>query len=151
MPIISSQIVSQTVQIDGRKSVTEQHRGHNFVTYEVNYIADADLDINAVLAARAIAIGEEIDRRELIAIEAAKFELPLSQIEFLKRFTKEERTAVYQAKRDDVEVEDVWNFVMAAKDGIHLGNPLTLYGLAVLEAKGLIAVGRAVIIGTLND
>ena len=150
MPIISSQIVSQTPQVDGRVSVTERHTDHNGADHDVSYLAAADMDIYAVLSARAAKMGAEIDRREAVEAESNNFEIPLSQVEFLKRFTQLERKAVYEAKRTDSEVEDVWNFVTTAVNGIRLSNPLTIYGLSLLESKGLIAAGRAAEIGATN-
>lgn len=150
MPIISSQIISEVTQADGRISVTERHTDHNGADHDVLYLAAADMDIQAVLSARGAKMGAEIDRREAVEAEASNFEIPLSQVEFLKRFTQLERKAVYEAKRTDSEVEDVWNFVATAVNGVRLSNPLTIYGLNLLESKGLIAPGRAAEIGAVN-
>lgn len=148
MPIVSSQIISQVTQADGRVSVTERHTDHTGVDHDVLYLAAADMDIQEVLDLRAQKMGAEIDRREAAEAESSNFEIPISQIEFLKRFTDVERKAVYAAKKTDVEVEDVWNFVTTAVNGIRLSNPLTIYGLNLLESKGLIAAGRATEIGS---
>ncbi|ARO88161.3 hypothetical protein EBAPG3_010445 [Nitrosospira lacus] len=147
MPIVSSQIISQSVQVDGRTDVLERHTDHNGVDHDCPYTAAVGLDINVVMTLRAQNIGARIDMLELAEAEANNFELSLSQVEFLKRFTQKERTDVNVAKRTDAEVEDAWNFVMAAKNGIHLRNPLTIGMLALLEAKLLLDPGRKEIIG----
>ncbi len=106
------------------------------------------MDIYAVMAARVTAMGANIDALEAQELEAHNYEIPLSQIAFLKRFTATERTDVYVAKRTDAEVEDVWNFVLLAINGVYLNDPVTIVGLALLETKQLLGVGRAVEIGT---
>lgn len=147
MPITSSRIISQTPQEDGRILVVERHTDHYGTEHDVQYLAAADLDLEAVLVARGANIFAAIDMRDAVEAEAHNFELPLSQVEFLKRFTPQERQNVYVAKRTDEQVEDVWNFVMAAINGIYLNDPVTVGGLALLEAKGLIDAGRAAEIG----
>jgi hypothetical protein len=148
MPIVTSIILSQNQQIDGRTAVTERHTDHNGQDYDIDYLAAIGVDIYAIMAARAIALGADIDAQEAQELESHNYEIPLSQIAFLKRFTATERTAVYVAKRTDAEVEDVWNFVLLAINGVYLNDPVTIAGLALLETKELIGVGRAVEIGT---
>lgn len=143
MPIVSSIILSQTQQVDERTAVTERHTDHHGHEYDISYIAAVGVDIYAVMSARAIALGADIDALEAQELESHNYEIPLSQIAFLKRFTATERTDVYVAKRTDAEVEDVWNFVLLAINGVYLNDPITVAGLDLLETKGLIGVGRA--------
>lgn len=151
MPIISSVIKSRTVQADGRIQVTESHTDQHGVVYDIKYTASSEADINDILLARGEALGLELDRREAIITEAHKFDVPLSQIEFLKRFTSAEHVGVNIAKKTDPEVEMVWNYVMAAINGIYLSDPVTVGGLMLLEAKGLLEPGRKEVIGAVND
>src|SRR5688500_13114432 len=123
MPIISSQIASQTVQIDARTAVIERHRDHNGVDHDVSYLATVGMDIEAVLSARAIKMGAEIDRQEAVEAEANNFELPISQINYVRRFTTVERHAIYSAAKTNVAVEDFWNLLLLAKNGVHLSAP----------------------------
>lgn len=148
MPIVSSTILSQNEQVDGRTAVTERHTDHHGHEYDISYIAAIGMDIYAVMAARAIAMGADIDAQEAQELESHNYAIPLSQIAFLKRFTATERTDVYVAKRTDAEVEDVWNFVLLAINGVYLNDPVTIAGLDLLETKELIGVGRAVEIRT---
>lgn len=148
MPIVFSEIVSQTNQQGGTIAVVESHRDHRGRIYPHSYTAAAGLDIYDVLAKRAIYFGASIDEQEAAELEANNFEMPLSQIEFLIRFTDEERAATHEKRRTDAQVEDAWGFVMAAVNGIHLNNPLTIKLLMVLEAKQIITAERRQIIGT---
>jgi hypothetical protein len=150
MPIVSSLIVSQVPQVDGRISVTERHRDHNGVDHDVVYLAPADMELDAVLSARAIKMGAEIDRREAIEAESLNFELPISQVNYVRRFTTTERHAIYAATKTNVEVEDFWNMLLLATGGVHLSAPEVQAGLQLFEQAGLIASGRAAVIGNPN-
>lgn len=147
MPITASQIISEAIQADGRTLVRERHTDHLGVVHEQEYLADVGLDIQWVLKQRATNLGAAIDQREAVEAEANNFELSISQIEFLKRFTVRERVDVNVAKRTDAEVEDAWNFVLAAVNGIRLRNPLTVQMLALLESKAILGPGRKEVIG----
>jgi len=69
MPIVSSSIVEDRVQRDGRRSVRERHVDHAGETQEVAYLAEADADVNVMMAARvpvldALAIEHELSANE---------------------------------------------------------------------------------------
>lgn len=142
MPIVSSQIVSATVQASGDRSVHERHTDHNGRTYDVSYFAPASMDIAAVLAARAANIGAEVDAREAVAAEAANFELPISWIDFIDRFTAQERIAVRAARLVDPMIDDFLD--LGEKRGaVLLSSPRLAGALDYMIAAGLIAAGRA--------
>lgn len=147
MPIITSQIISQSVQVDERILVKERHIDHLGVVYDYEYSAAADLDTVAVLSARAENLGTEIDRREAVLAEAVNFELPISQVDYARRFTATERQAIYTAAKTNAAVEDFWNMLLLAKNGVHLSAPEVMGGLILFEQAGLIGAGRAAIIG----
>ncbi len=58
------------------------------------------------------------------------------------RFTKQERTAIRTAQIEDEDVADLMYLFQVAKF-IDLDRPETIGGLQLLEAKGLLGVGRA--------
>lgn len=72
-------------------------------------------------------------------------ELAISLPAFLKRFTSAERIACWTST--DPVVIDLVKMLLAA-DPVHLDDPLVPYGLSVLEQKGILATGRAAVIGT---
>lgn len=153
MPIVSSQIISATVQASGDRSVHERHADHNGRTYDVSYFAPASMDIGAVLAARAERISAEIDAREAVAAEAANFTLPLTKLEFRQRFTPAERAAIdefnanYAASELLTAEQKATMRVMLedyrAAQNILLTDSGTIRGVQMYEALGLIAPGRA--------
>lgn len=119
MPIVSSQIVSATVQASGDRSVHERHTDHSGRTYDVNYFAPASMDIAAVLSARAANIRAAIDE-----FNAGYATNPL--------LTAEQKAALR------VTLEDY-----RAAQNILPTDSGTIRGVQMYEALGLIAVGRA--------
>ena len=151
MPIISSSIISHAVQGNGRTRVKERHTDHLGVAHEHEYDAVVGLDINFIMEQRAINMGAAIDKREAELAEASNFELPISQVDYARRFTAQERRNIYVAKRTNEHVEDFWNMLLLAKNGVHLSAPEVMAGLVLFEQAGLIGEGRAAIIGNPND
>lgn len=60
MPIISSTITLDNPQVDGRFVVRELHIDDQGNEYNFDYMADAGMDINARLAARADELNAEL-------------------------------------------------------------------------------------------
>ncbi len=147
MPIISSKIISTVLQVDGRTSITERHKDHSGVDHDMTYLAAVGLDTQAVLVARAANIGEAIDKRDAVEAEAANFVLPISRVAYVRRFTATERKAIYAQTKSNADVEDFWNMLLMADNGVHLNDPEVKRGLQMFEAGGLIGKGRAATIG----
>jgi hypothetical protein len=144
MPIVNSTILSAVPQVDGRISVHEQHTDHNGKTYDVVYLADPDMDINAVLMARAENIGKEIDARAAIEAEAQNFEIPMTERQFLRRFTVAERVAIRNAAETDPVIADFLDF-LSKPGGVYRKPPLgelTVQGLNYLVSVGLLQASR---------
>lgn len=153
MPIVFSEIRTITTQVDGSRHVFERHVDHNGKTHDINYLADATLDVDMVLSARAVQLGAAIDARQLADQEAANFEVPLSKYQFRQRFTYDGRLAIDAFNRtfednDNLTTEqkaairtNLEDF--AASGAVYLGNPATVAGVQLYEALGLIAAGRA--------
>lgn len=155
MPIIESVIVTATPQANGSRSVLERHTDHQGRTYDVPYFAAPDLDIEQVLSLRAANIGREIDAREAAAAEAAGFRIPLTKYEFRQRFTPAERAACdafnagFEAhpalsaeQKSDIRT-GLEDFRAVSEVDPVLAMPM----LAMYEALGLLAPGRAAEIG----
>lgn len=66
----------------------------------------------------------------------------LTKIDYLKRFTQEERIAIRSAAKVNPVAEDYIELLNAATV-IHLDDPDTVKGVKTLEAAGLLAPGRA--------
>lgn len=146
MGIISSQIISQVVQGDGRTSVQERHRDHHGVDHEIQYLAAVGLDVNAVLTARAEKLGAAIDMRDAVEAEAANFEVPLTRMAFVRRFTSTERKAIAAAAKINEDVAEFWN-MLGWTQSVRVSAIETQTALTMFEQLLLIGPGRAAIIG----
>lgn len=67
----------------------------------------------------------------------------ITKFEFLKRFTSDERKAIYAAAKINLDVEDFKMLLDAAQE-VDLAHPDTAAGVNLLEAAGLLAQGRSV-------
>lgn len=130
--------------------VKERHIDHLGIAHDLEYLASVGLDIQAVLTERAANMGAAIDQREAVLAEALNFELPISQVDYARRFTSAERQTIYTAAKSNAAVEDFWNMLLLAKNGVHLSAPEVMAGLVLFEQAGLIGEGRAAIIGNPN-
>lgn len=142
MPIVSSVILTDTLQVDGSRSVLERHTDQSGKGYDLQYFAAPGLDLQAVLAERAARLGAEIDARLAAEAEAANFTLPLTRKQFLDRFTALEYAAVRAAAAQNATLDFYWQKLMVA-ESVYLSNAETQAGVQMLEQTGLIAAGRA--------
>lgn len=67
MPIVSSVIAADSVQIDGRRAIREMHTDHVGVQYPIQYLAPAGFDANAALTARVPILLEQLKQAEVSA------------------------------------------------------------------------------------
>lgn len=65
MPIISSQIITDSAQADGRRYIRERHTDHLSKLYDVVYLAEIEATIQDVLLTRAALITEELRKHEI--------------------------------------------------------------------------------------
>lgn len=136
MPIISSVIKSSQLQLNGTSLVHEQHIDNNGKIYDHVYFADAGIDTNAAMSLRATNMGAEIDRRAAVALAALDFEIPLTQLEIMRRVTPAE----WNAFRSSVVVNVVYfREVFDKANTIYRSDPLTQQGFAMLLAEGIFA------------
>lgn len=143
MPIISSVILSHSPENPTTLyPVKERHTDHNGKTYDVDYQCEPTTDPNMVLAMRAERLGAEIDARELAISQAQNFALPVSRLEFLKRFTNTEYATITAARAVNAGLDFYWQKLMAS-DCVYLADAETVGGVNLLEQAGLIGAGRA--------
>lgn len=139
MKIIGSEIRNVSTSENGVRTVTEAHYldggGENLNTY----LASADLDIDAVLAARVANINAEIDRRNVALAEANNFEIPLTRLDIIRRITAAEWDAFCSST-----IPDIIRFKAAFDntDYIYRNDELTQAGFAGLVAVGILTAGR---------
>lgn len=142
MPIISSQIISQLAQADGGALIVERHIDHNGIVHDQQYVAQSGLDIDAVMAARAIKIGEAIDQAEAVEQEANNFVIALRPNEFMDLFDYNEAKSIIAASKTDDDVGYFWAYLNTSMS-VRKNHPKTQAGVALLVAKGLITQQRA--------
>lgn len=66
----------------------------------------------------------------------------LTKLEYMDRFTDAELEGIYTAAKTVVQVE-IWLEKFKLATEVNLDDPRTIAGLQVMEAAGLLAVGRA--------
>lgn len=143
--IVLSEIVSETVQADGRAYVRERHLDDKGKEYIFEPLLTPDVDRNAMLAARAAELNKQLASREAAAAAVSGTTLPISKLAFLKRFTLAERIAI-RASADPV-VQDITKMLDLA-DYVTPNDGSSVAGLNYLESTGLLAAGRAAEIGS---
>lgn len=67
MPIVFSVIVSDAVQVDGRRRVEERHTDHRGGIHNVSYMANAGDDVSLTLPTRAALIESQLAAAEIAA------------------------------------------------------------------------------------
>jgi hypothetical protein len=147
MPILTSQIISARPQADGREYITERHTDHNGQIYDVEYLAEIGTDSALVMNLRAANIGATIDAREAAAAEAANYSIPIAPVDWMRRFTMQERIAIRSAAKTDPVVEDILELLAAVKTGVVLTDTDTQMAIGYFAQQGLITMTRAMEIG----
>jgi hypothetical protein len=124
---------------DGTRTVTEAHTLQNGAVNLYTYLADAALDIDAVLAARVANINAEIDRRNAALAEANNFEIPLTRLDIIRRITAAEWDLFCSST-----IPEIIRFKAAFDntDYIYRDDSLTQAGFAGLVAVGILEAGR---------
>lgn len=151
--IISSEIVRQITQVDGRIDVTERHTYDDGATQDISYLADPALDLRLVATQRAANINAQLTLKEAALSEAMNFEVPLFKAEFRDLFTQAERENIDEFNATYLDstlltaeqkraIRSGLAYYADAKR-IYLSNPQTIATLQMYEALGLIGAGRA--------
>lgn len=138
MPTVSSQIVSNSQQVDGSLLIHEQHTIDG-VIYDHIYHAAADLDIEAACQARGVAIAAELASKAAALAEATNYELPLTAVEIMRRITPVE-WAAFQSSTDAGVA--YFRAVFAKTDQVYRTDPLTVAGFSALVDAGILTTER---------
>lgn len=96
MPIVASVIVEDAPQMDGRRWVRERHTDHLGAAHDVLYLALAEADAEAIMAARVSAIEAQLAAAEI----AANVEEAASKAEPTLSFEHSSRAALNAALRE---------------------------------------------------
>lgn len=68
--IVSSQIVEDRVQVDGRRAIQERHVDHVGRVESVFYLSEAGDNVDAIMLARVPVLEQQATERELAENEA---------------------------------------------------------------------------------
>lgn len=142
--ITSSSIVSTATQVDGRSYVIESHIASDGRDIRVEYLADVGLDTNAVLLQRAANIQADLQAKEAVDLAAQNYEIPLTPMQFLERFTLQERIAIRAQRASNPAIDDYLDYLDKVS-AIYRNPPLgqkTIDGLNYLVSLGLLTADR---------
>src|SRR6185369_6282584 len=109
MSITSSEVTTAAAQRDGRFWVTETHTDNVGLKYLLQYLAANGVDVNAILAARAIALAAQIMADEVaLNIEMIKRDGALASPSFNYSTKLQQAPALREAYRTMTETEAVF-------------------------------------------
>lgn len=143
--IVSSSYTAGTAQVDGRVPIREKHIDSRGYEHFFEYLADANVDPDIVLAERAAHILSVFETRAASLAVAIGDAVAMTKYEFLSRFTAPERIAIRNAEASDPVVRD-FMMLLDMSDHVHL--PLAMPGIQYLQSVGLLTAERATAIGT---
>lgn len=70
MSIVSSTIIEDAPQVDGRRAIRERHTDSHGIAHDVDYLAEADADVESILATHAAGVAAQLAATEVKAIAA---------------------------------------------------------------------------------
>lgn len=70
MPIVTSTIIEDSPQIDGRRAIRERHIDSHGNAHDVDYLAEADADVESILATHAAGVAAQLAASEVKAVAA---------------------------------------------------------------------------------
>lgn len=148
MPIVSSSYQADPPDALGRMAIVERHIDHTGREHMVVYVCDAGLDPEAIMAARAIRIGADVDRKAAEAMAATDGAVvsAWTKKEFWLRVTPAEYAACKALIAIDHDADYYWQVLQASQDVVP-GDPVLMAGLQYFEGKGCLSAGRALEIG----
>lgn len=146
MGIVASTFAVGVPQADGRVYVRETHTDQDGVPIDVEYLADPGANFQAIMQARAANMSAEIDARLAVEAEARNYKLPLTRLEFLRRFTVQERVAARGLAATDPVVFDFLDLLSAALNVVPTDSDVQM-GLGYLVSVGVLTAERAREIG----
>lgn len=117
----------------------ERHTDHSGVVYSHIYSASPTDDLTLAAQLRGQNLGADIDRLEAAKAASTNYEIPLTDIEIMRRLTSSE-WAAFQAS-SDVNIE-YFKAVFARAKIIYRNDPLTQAGFSALVAAGILTQTR---------
>lgn len=130
-------------QADGRCYISEVHRDKNGKTYEFEYLANPQsLDPQVVMKDRAVRIDAELTAQVRSEEESLRGTLPLTHLQFMLRFTLEERLAIRTAAKADPIINDFLE-LLTLSDYVYPNHPMTRAGLEYMVSQSLLKQERA--------
>ena len=153
--IVSSTYIAGHPQQDGRRYIKERHLLDDGRSVDFEYLADDQINPDAVMAERAARLSAELQAQDAAIAEASNGSLPLTKYQFRQRFTFPERVAIDQFNggaylvSDALTVEQKAGMTTMLEDykaatEVRLSDPATIAAVQMYEGLGLIAYGRAV-------
>lgn len=119
--------------------VTDKATGAEVRRYEADQIDQADLDNPMLSVAEQIQIVYVPQAGDIAPVPVSRI---LTKLEYLRRFTMEERIAVRQAAESSPMLADYLAMMELAEE-IDTGDADTIGAVNMLEQVGLIGAGRA--------
>lgn len=138
MPITSSFVLGPA-QADGRRYVTESHILDDGRTLVYEYLSDGVIDPQLILEERSVVINNSLAARAAARAVVEETSVPLTQFEFLSRFTTAERIAIRDRAKTDPIVEDFLDLMQQAD---YVSLPVAMPGLNYLASVGVLTIQR---------
>lgn len=154
MPIVSTEIVEDRIQIDGRRFIAERHVDHLGVGHVIRYLAESAADPNAVASARIAVLEQQLAAWEMgknfVAILDGRFDDVTAQHntvdsvrtairEFYQTATGEQvgRLAAFLLTLSDAQLRALFNITQAQVPTLRVRLQARVDALnAVLTAAG---------------
>ena len=138
MRIISGEIIQES-EHDGVKYVTERHHYDNETSNLLSDQYPAHLNATEVMAARIERINAEHQKADEVSEAALDFEIPLSDVEIMRRITPEEWDAFQSSTNENIMY---FRDVFAKTPVIYRNDPLTQAGFGMLVTAGILTQAR---------
>jgi hypothetical protein len=141
MPIILSVIVTSQPQANGTLLVHEQHTDHTGMIYDHIYNAQIDSNIELVAQLRGEQIGIEIDKLEAAKLESLNYEMPLTDLEIMRRLTPAEWASFLSSTDETIAY---FRSIFLKVKVIYRNDPLTIAGFEALVTNGILTQARVI-------
>ncbi len=147
MRVVSSSFTVGVPQADGRVYVTELHLFDTGI-YSIprEYLAEPDLDFQAIADQRAANMNAEFARREAEFAEAMNFEAPISVRQFLELIPPADRIALRSLAKTNAAMDDALQYLNSGPD---VYKPVATAWLQKLVTAGV--VQQSVVDGVLTE
>lgn len=105
MPIISSEIVANDLQADGRRYIRERHTDDTGAVHGAYYLAGVGTDHNAVMLARVAGIEAQLAETAAYAVERILLDsAQAKEEEYLRNVSDAERVTLFGQTEEEIAV-----------------------------------------------